>query len=230
MSATNRGAERRELDRYYTPLDAARALVRTLDLEDVHRVVEPSVGGGAFIRALAMAAPDRRLHTVGVDLDPAAEGFRYVDTAIAGDWLRIDVGEAPDLVVGNPPFGRVEEDAQGRPTGRRNKDGKLVTEACAELHVRRALAVVRYGGTVAFLLRAAFMESLERGRFWDEHDSDLVEARMLRERPSFTGGGNDNCMYAWFVFRRGYQGAARLVPCWSWKGAGARQEEGLFAR
>jgi len=106
------------LERHYTPLGLADACVERLRI--VRRccpptmLVEPGVGGGAFVRSV------RRLYqhaeVVGVDIDPQAEGLRICDRAVVGDWLD-DGGRQIELltdrhaanggvvwVVGNPAF------------------------------------------------------------------------------------------------------------------------------
>src|SRR6478736_5920944 len=89
------------LGRYYTPQRLADLVVDALDASpDV--VVEPSVGGGAFARAIRRRWPSARL--VGVDVDPAARGLALCDEAIVDDWLSASSGMVADVVVGNPPF------------------------------------------------------------------------------------------------------------------------------
>lgn len=111
------GEVRDPLDRHYTPYPAAAQIV-----ERVARfyeaapavVVEPSVGGGNFIRAAKRRWPD--CYTIGVDIDDGAEGLSIVDLAIVGDWEekaeeafkaakkaeRTRIGQV--LALGNTPF------------------------------------------------------------------------------------------------------------------------------
>lgn len=185
MSSTNRGANRAGLDRYYTPDDLARALVSTLHIPSSALVLEPSVGGGAFVNAVRQVAG---ANIFAIDVDPAAPGLdnttkrRFTAGRVfIGDFLshQFTVGDlAPydgfDYIVGNPPFND------------------------AEAHVRRARALVKPGGTVAFLLRLAFLEGAKRKAFWFAHRPACVT--VLVEGPSFTGGGTDSCPYGWFVW------------------------------
>ena len=54
------------LDRYYTPPALAQQLVATLGILPGDVVLDPSAGGGAFLRCL-----DPALHTLhAVDIDP----------------------------------------------------------------------------------------------------------------------------------------------------------------
>lgn len=94
------------LERFYTPDTlAAACLDRLPDLPDLPvgaTVLEPSCGGGAFVRAARKRWPGVRV--LGFDLDPEAPGLRMVDEHVVGDFLeRTPAGV--DLVFGNPPFG-----------------------------------------------------------------------------------------------------------------------------
>lgn len=119
-----------ELDRCYTPQTLADAIVAWLTREILSRpprvVLEPSVGGGAFVRAARKAWP--RCTIVGVDLDSQAAGLQAVDTALVCDWLEVTADalrphlqerghddDAVDLVLGNPPFGVALEHWQHGP-------------------------------------------------------------------------------------------------------------------
>lgn len=100
------------LGRMYTPQPLAEACLRRVLMRAAigtgHTVVEPSVGGGAFVRAMRAAKPKAKL--VGVDVDPDARGFELVDDAYHMDTITWSIahrmaGRPADLVIGNPPFG-----------------------------------------------------------------------------------------------------------------------------
>lgn len=91
---------RRERDAYYTPDALARACVSVLDIAPGSRVLEPHVGGGAFVRAVRTQQPTA--HVTGCDINPGALGLAACDVDIDGDFLGLD-GEY-DFIVGNPPF------------------------------------------------------------------------------------------------------------------------------
>lgn len=98
----------KELDQFFTSDDVALKCLEEFmklasqlgysDLKAVH-FLEPSAGGGAFLRAL----DDKNLGWTGWDIDPQAKGV------IENDFLR---GENPALpnreiiTIGNPPFGK----------------------------------------------------------------------------------------------------------------------------
>jgi len=99
-----------ELGRVYTPLPLAQAIVNRLDIGPIRNpyILEPSVGGGAFVRAARHRWPTARI--LGVDIDPAAEGLALCDDRTVGDWLAVerldDIPVPADLGIGNPPFGK----------------------------------------------------------------------------------------------------------------------------
>ena len=193
MSSTNRGAERVAFDAYYTPDALAHACVSVLTDANPDHVVEPSVGGGAFVRAVRARWPRARVS--GYDLDPEAKGGALCDAFYNTNWLTIAPTSKPDVILGNPPYNE------------------------AEAHVRKALERVHpAGGTVGMLLRLAFLESKQRKPFWREWGSQLDSVYVLADRPSFVASGaRDSCAYGWFVWRTGTLAFGQLVPAWSWR-------------
>jgi hypothetical protein len=68
--------------------------------------IEPSAGGGAFVRALHR----HQITVTAVDVDPEATGLQIADLTFPGDWPAyaraiVHDGSAADIIVGNPPFG-----------------------------------------------------------------------------------------------------------------------------
>jgi len=175
---------RDHLDRYYTPLELCESVVPLLGVPHGARVVEPSVGAGAWARALRAEVPGVEL--IGVDIDPQAGGVEHVDFFMRADWPtaadKLRKGRRVDWVIGNPPYKH------------------------AELHLRRALALTK---NVAFLLRLGFLSSRRRIPLFADHPP--AEVIVLSERPSFTGGGTDASDYAVIVWREGHVGRANLA-------------------
>jgi len=183
MSATNRGGKRDKLDRYYTPDVFARACVARMTIPEGATVLEPSVGGGAFVRAV-LAATRGTADIAAVDMDPDADGFTLCDEITIGDFLDYaDLLANPgyDLVIGNPPY------------------------AFAADHVRAAL---KCAPRVGFLLRLNFLESQKRAQLWK--DTPLAAVHVFSCRPSFTGGGSDATGYAFFVWDKAHKGPPSL--------------------
>lgn len=103
MSSAPKG-ERIANDAYFTPDDVAARCVATLFWPGVSKILEPSVGGGAFVRALRNAAPHARI--TGIDINPDAPGLALCDGAASADL--IDWPLTYDAVVGNPPYNHAE--------------------------------------------------------------------------------------------------------------------------
>lgn len=106
------------LGRRYTPdqvADRIVAYLASVALNPPPVVLEPSVGGGAFVRSFRRWWPAAKV--IGVDIDPNAPGLELVDEAIVGDWLavadRVIAEFAPRFIVGNPPF---DDPRGGSPT------------------------------------------------------------------------------------------------------------------
>lgn len=170
---------RTEGDAYYTPPELASAIVSRLGVRPGDRVLEPSVGGGAFVPPLLGAGAE----VYACDSDMAAAGFKLVPPArfrVAdfGQWG----GGSPwpevepfDLIVGNPPYSAVDE------------------------HLAVALRLAR---RVVFVLRSTWLSSGFRAL-------DLVELTPSRmwmpsPRPSFRADGATDSAPAMVIeWRRG---------------------------
>jgi len=96
------GVRRDLLDRYYTPPACALACLRDAApfLPEPRRIVEPSVGAGAWVDAARELWPNAVV--VGYDVDPDAAGLARCDERHVGDWL--ELGGECDLLLGNPPY------------------------------------------------------------------------------------------------------------------------------
>lgn len=172
------------LDAYYTEPALARRLVALLPLEQGDIVLEPHVGGGAFIDALIARTGTTPLVLVAADVDADAPGLCRpgVEQMPGFDFLSelLSPEDGISWVVGNPPFNH------------------------AQLHVEEALRIAKKG--VGFLLRLAFLESATREAFWKKNPPACVY--VLTRRPTFTGDGRtDSCAYGFFVWQKGQQEA-----------------------
>lgn len=95
------------LCQYMTPLWLAEALVAryfpALDGRDL--ALDPCCGTGSFLKALPSSVP-----AIGVEIDEDLAAIARDETGreiVVGDFLRVDLGVAPTVVIGNPPF-RIE--------------------------------------------------------------------------------------------------------------------------
>lgn len=203
-SSRPRKTVRDPLDRYYTRDDVAVSVTRGFvasifpEEPDMFTVLEPSVGGGAWVRALRDCFPD--VTTFGVDIDPDAKGLEICDAHYLMDLAEFAVeaerqaqgSKIFDLVLGNPPF------------------------VLAEKHARIALDLVKDGGWVVFLLPLGFLSSGERQDFWERHPLDRL--LPLVPRPSFREDGRTAGQeYAIFAWQKGVGSLASSITRHVWR-------------
>lgn len=176
MSATGRSDVRRPFDQYVTPSACVEAILPHLGPLSGRKILEPSAGTGAIVRVLLEHGAEPG-NVWACELDPAlGKELPMGIWSDCRDFLQLKTGLGFDLVIGNPPYAKAQE------------------------FVEHAIACIRTGGTVAMLLRLAFLASRKRVSFHQEHPSDLY---VLSRRPSFTGGGTDSADYGWFVWGPG---------------------------
>lgn len=180
MSATRRSKTRVDLDQYNTPQNLALACCAQLLADGWVApggvVLEPSAGTGNFMFAVEDTLAPMRVE--GVEIQRREYAEHTVHCLDFEDFK--EVGWT--LIIGNPPYTH------------------------AERHTRHALSLLGPGGTLAFVLRIGFLESLERAPLWREHPP--VAVYSIRPRPDFTGNGGDQTAYGLFVWRN----ARRLNP------------------
>ena len=155
----------RALGAYYTPSVAVESLVRWTLRNRCDRVLEPSMGDGAFLAGLARESEQRRLDAEvwGVEMaadtfaSTVADGLVEPHRALRSDFLAVDPFEV-DAVIGNPPYVRLRH----LPADEAERALRLATSGLGEpmdpsgsvwmpfvLHAARFLT---RGGRLAFVL------------------------------------------------------------------------------
>ncbi len=170
---------RRPLDDYPTPEWVIRAIAPYVSGA---RVLDPCCGSGAILDVFR----ERAASVSGIEIaeQRADEARAKGHEVVLGDALEIDWPRA-DLIITNPPYSRAQEFAE------------------------KALASVEPGGTVALLLRLAFLEGKRRVAFHRAHGSSVF---VLASRPSFTGNGRcDASAYAWFLWGPRYHRTIHIL-------------------
>jgi SAM-dependent methyltransferase len=177
-------------DAYFTPEPLALAITERLADLGVRpaRILEPSSGGGAFVRAARTTWSPARI--VAVDIHESCRLFAPGAEFRCGDFLAQTDPEGFDLVLGNPPF------------------------CDAQAHVEHARRMLRSGGIVAFLLRLSFLGSADRKELCAGPGRYVAQ---IVPRPSFTSdGATDSSEYALFMWRPGVEFPSQLGEPLTW--------------
>jgi hypothetical protein len=108
-------AERRELDAYDTPDPLAAAIVERVasvwngPFPPPARILEPTAGGGAFVRACRARWPKALIGAV--DINPGLAGAMTLPTIGADAGVAADIRDVPhdlirtvNMIIGNPPY------------------------------------------------------------------------------------------------------------------------------
>lgn len=157
-----------ELAAYPTRLDIAHQVISNAPnykTTKVLRILEPSVGGGAFLLPLLEKYRDHKIELDLVDIDPLAldaskvllESFsshsalrvRYFNI----DFLQFQPDTEYDLVIGNPPFGKSQPSA-----------GSFLWQSqfgCKDLYSKFLEKSLETGYAVSFVIPKTFLSSPE---------------------------------------------------------------------
>lgn len=139
MAAHNqRSGTRMVLQQYSTPFPIGRTAAETLLPQPGESLLEPTVGNGVLVSGFVA----RGVQITGIELDPPrAARARTVlrtpgDNVIEGDFLKVrqNVSQKFDLLVANPPFGKLDsplvgQDVLGRNVRLRTLHHQIVFEA-----------------------------------------------------------------------------------------------------
>jgi len=113
------------------------------------------------------------------------------------DFLKTEVQDpedSPDLILGNPPYGRPKFDEQGELVVSK-KTGKPIFEPIAHEHVAHACDLIgTIGGACFFLLNPLILTGFDRVETW-RRAGNPATLGVLSPRPSFTGGNSDSVTY-----------------------------------
>lgn len=179
MSATNRGALRRQDDMYFTPSWCVRRLLEALPpIPPSASILEPCAGEGAIVRQLrASLGPKQWIYGSDLRRTAAEMGAAGASHATGGvDYLAESFEFNSDrIIITNPPYSLAEP---------------IVTKALSEAPM------------VIMLLRLNWLASESRQVFLCNNPPDVY---VLPNRPSFVRGVNNRLVtdateYAWFVW------------------------------
>lgn len=171
--------ERDEYDWYVEPFECSLALISELQITG--RIWDPAVGSGRILHSASQLG----CTTVGSDVVKRSELCDFTS-----DFLAITECPEYDHIVSNPPFGVAED------------------------FVRKAIEILTEGQTASMLLPLVWMAGFSKKRDWLP-TSPLAHIMPMSPRPSMPPGrviqqgqkpGNGTKDFAWFVWRKGYQG------------------------
>lgn len=211
MSATNRGAERRESDAYMTPAWCVEAILPHLGIERAltgawsgHvELLDPCCGDGGLLgvagRYLARFADPDRWSLRGLEVDEERASVATGRVVALVDDSRLDVNppicvDRRDALLGGSWFPPCVENA--RRVVLTNPPYNLAREF-ADRAIREVYGSGNVFGVVAMLLRLNWLAGQKRAEWMRAHTPSVY---VLSRRPSFTGMGTDATDYAWMVW------------------------------
>lgn len=105
MSATNRGAKRKECDFYATPKDVIYNILENFDLNTYgNKVLEPSAGNGNISSVIRELYPDKHITSLELREEERENLKTCSDEVIIGNFLNLDLYNKYDIIIGNPPY------------------------------------------------------------------------------------------------------------------------------
>ena len=206
----------KQVGAHYTPDNLAQVLAEWVVQTGKERLLEPSAGDGALIRAAVARGKSCSMNSTGLtfvscDTDKTATSrlnnlLTHKDIVINGDFLSTPV--APELyvdgVLANPPFTRnhaINSDY------RKQLRNRFSIEGAAGLWVHfliHACTFLKVGGRLAFLIPASALftrygqKTLERIC----RDFSHVEVRQIMEQPQWIGSADERGA---ILLARGYK-------------------------
>ena len=193
VAPTLAGLSARALGAYYTPSVAASFMARWTVRNRGDRILEPSMGDGAFLHAVNAEAERREVsvETWGVELAvdtfqrAIAAGAIDPEHAIRDDFLAVDPFEV-DAVIGNPPYVRLrhlpaDESDRARTVASRVLGSSMDPSGSVwmpfVLHASRFLC---RGGRLALVLPYDFTYVRYARPLWEHLGRQFASIRLVR--------------------------------------------------
>ena len=157
-----------EFSAFYTPCDICYSLVNEIpnfeNKKEIH-ILEPSVGGGNFLNILSNKFDKQKIFLDIVDIDSSVieilktiskkiNNTNIVINFINADFLKYNFTKRYDLVIGNPPFGKIKSSDN-------NYDFEIYntkTKNLFSLFIEKSLSL---SDNIAFILPKSFLSAPE---------------------------------------------------------------------
>lgn len=207
-------ARKKLLGRFDTPRPIAQAMTDWAVRSACETVLEPSVGGGVFLRsacarlsALGSKKPFDQIFACDIDSDPCSEAMAMgipTDHVHWGDFLEFIPRQKYSAVVGNPPYvslrrtdqaKRISYFAQGLEAGFREKKGSLWAYFVIKAH-----SCLAPKGRLAFLLPEAVLYTTYGRNLldWATQRFSRCSLISIRERCFVSEGTNERVVIVLF--------------------------------
>lgn len=193
MTPTLAGSTARALGAYYTPPVAAQVLVSWALRDSAERILEPSMGDGAFLHAVAAESARRGVTPEVFGIELAADTFETTvasgavsrANAIRDDFLAVDPFPV-DAVVGNPPYVRLrhlppDQDRRAQTVAQQVLGQPMDPAGSVWMpFVLHATRFLRPGGRLAFVLPYDLSYVRYARPLWSFLGRHFAELRVVR--------------------------------------------------
>jgi methylase of polypeptide subunit release factors len=204
---TGSATARKRLAAFYTPDATASSLVRWAIRTGTESVLEPSVGGGALLRAAIIHArelgsPRRLNQTLACDIDGTAvdrlrDEFRETVEFHAGDFLELDPKSYRkfEVVIANPPFIRNHSIDVFRLKYLRKLYSIYGAAGIWVYFLTHSMEFLSQGGRIASIVPRSALFTNYGEAFLRRMCSSFstVSVYELAEKPGWDGGGLSRC-------------------------------------
>ena len=195
---------------YYTPLEVARNMTKSLDFSKNQTFFDPCCGSGAFILALEGASPSQ---VFGCDNDPVAVMIAKINLLlkyksevfepqiIECDYLKYYFKNKFSYIISNPPWGAVVFD---------DKNNPIPTKESFSFFFEKAFSQLEDGGTIRFLLPESIL-NVKTHRSFRKFLLESTDIQSITRYPG-TFAGVQTRYIDIECGRRNSRDAARHVP------------------
>jgi adenine-specific DNA-methyltransferase len=211
-------ARRKPRGQYLTPRPVAEELVDRIPLEPGMKVLDPGVGTGELLAAVARRRPDARL--AGWDIDPTALAAARelvpgadLELRSALDPIRKEAGAGGsgagfDLVIGNPPYFQVPVTPELKA-----RFGEVISGRANvfTLFFKAGLDLLAPGGTLAFVVPP----SMNSGAYFEALREHVVSRARITDLTVLEGSGifeGANTAAQLLVLRKHGEPGSGVVP------------------